>query len=479
MNRDDLIKFCQEKPEEAADLIIKLIQQVSALEERVKKLEEQINKNSGNSDKPPSSDNPFRKKKSNKNRRNLNKRKPGGQKNHNGTTLTPVENPDKIIDYKVHKCVNCNKSLKHENVSGYESKQEIDIPPIKIEIIEYRAEFKKCPRCGTLNKANLPEHLSHKVQYGKNIKSINSYMSQYQLIPYERITEFFQDICNLKISQGTLFNFNKSAYKNLEYFDKKIKEFLNCEPAVHFDETGSSINGKLNWIHAASTMKLTYYAAHNRRGHIGMTDIGILPDFKGIAIHDFWKAYFRFKCCHALCNAHLLRELTEIEEIFGQKWARNMSNLLLEIKSQVDRRKLIDKKLSKYFLNKFEKEYDKILKNGFRINPRAPDKQKQRGRKKQSKAWNLLTRLKIYKNNILTFMYDFNVPFDNNLVERDIRMIKVHQKISGCFRSIEGAEIFCRIRSYISTMKKNSINVFDALREVFEKRQFNFDYIAE
>ena len=256
--------------------------------------------------------------------------------------------------------------------------------------------------------------------------------------------------------------------------EKEIKRQAVDSPVVHFDETGMGVNGKREWSHVAGTETLTCYAAHPKRGHEATEAMGILPDFQGMAVHDFWKPYFKYNCRHALCNAHHLRELKGILEQDKQEWPRDMIDLLLEIKRAVDEKRTVADKLDPVQIKGFEERYDQVIENGLAENP-LPLSQGQpgrRGRKKQSKAKNLLDRLNTHRKKALAFMYDFSVPFDNNQAERDIRMMKVQQKISGTFRSAQGANIFCRIRGYISTVRKNSLSVINTIQAAFEGNPF-------
>ena len=242
--------------------------------------------------------------------------------------------------------------------------------------------------------------------------------------------------------------------------------------AAHFDETGMRVEGKRQWMHVASTEYLTHYAYHAKRGSDATDDIGILPQFQGTAVHDFWKSYLNYKCSHALCNAHHIRELTAIAESTGQQWPQEMIELLIEIKEAVEDRKTQATELKPEEHVAFEQKYDEILQKGFLVNPPPVKEKGKRGRPKQSKAKNLLDRLQDYRKETLAFMYDFQVPFDNNLAERDLRMVKVKQKISGVFRSDLGAKMYCRIRGYISTARKNSVPVLNAITSALEGNPF-------
>jgi transposase len=441
-------------------------EQVVKLQERVKTLEDRAAKDSHNSSKPPSSDG-FVKPKS---QRQKSDRPVGGQKGHPGHTLKMQDNPEHIIHHAVSHCGGCGCSLETTPVNDYERRQVFDLPPLKIETTEHRAEKKCCPHCGFLNKAVFPENIEQPVQYGPNLKAIAVYLSQYQLLPYERTSELFFDLFGVNISQATLVNANQSCYEILEPVAEKIKEHIIFSGVVHFDETGLYIDGKRHWLHGASTKTLTYYGAHPKRGNEATNEIGILPHFQGTAIHDFWKSYFKYDCRHALCNAHHLRELTAIYELDRQQWSKDLIDLLLEIKKAVSQQTAYSDMLDLVQLQNYEERYNRIIAQGLAENPPPilPGKVGKRGKTKQTKAKNLLDRLQQHRPEVLAFMYDFQVPFDNNQAERDIRMTKVKQKISGTFRSQEGANTFCRIRGYISTVKKNSISVIDAIKAAFD-----------
>jgi len=385
-----------------------------------------------------------------------------------------VENPDHITIHRVSICKGCGRSLERVPASGYEKRQVFELPPIKVEVAEHRAEKKLCPHCGHLNKALFPEEVQQPVQYGPHLKAIAVYLSQYQLLPYERTRELFADLFDHQLSQATLVNANKSCYEILEPVEEKIKEQVITSAVVHFDETGLHINGKREWLHVASTERLTFYALHAKRGCEAMDEIGILPKFQGTAVHDFWKPYFKYLCQHALCNAHHLRELTCILEQDKQDWPQDMIDLLLRIKKNVEERKAIANQLDPTQIKSFEERYEEIIEKGLAEDPlpTLQNQPKKRGRKKQSKAKNLLDRLKEYRRQTLAFMYNFSIPFDNNQGEQDIRMMKVQQKISGTFRSVQGAKTFCRIRGYISTVRKNSLSVINAIQAVFQGNPF-------
>lgn len=486
MNREEILSVYDQGAEKVVELVERLVsiihlltdqlqqqeQTITILNERVQQLEDQKAKDSHNSSKPPSSD--VGRKKSKGSLRKKSDRRVGGQKGHKGSTLKMVEEPDREIVHPVERCEDCEISLVDEPVSGYVRRQVFDIPPLKIEVTEHQAEIKTCPCCRKVLKACFPSGVDQPVQYGNHIKSLSVYLMTYQFLPYDRNREFFEDVFSHSLSVGTLWQANQSCYNVLEIPTAVIKELIIDSAVAHFDETGYAVKHKRQWLHVASTPDLTYYQPHPKRGREAMDEVGILPFFKGTAVHDFWKSYFKYDCKHALCNAHHLRELIFLYEQFDQSWAQEMISLLLKIKALVDEAKQITDCLDPKTIQSFEREYQRILEEGFQANP-PPDTSnlpKKRGRQKQSKAKNLLDRLRDYRKEVLGFMYDFNVPFDNNLAERDIRMMKVQQKISGCFRTEEGAKVFCRIRGYISTVRKQGINVLDAIQMAMEGNPF-------
>ena len=475
MEREEILAIYEADPDAVINLIEQLLATIAKLEERVKSLEERLNKNSRNSSKPPSTDDYASKKPKPKSRRLKSGKKVGGQKGHPGTTLRMVDNPDEIRIIEVDQCSNCHTSLEDEEVKDYEKRQTFDIPPVQLYSTEYRGEIKLCPKCGCLNTAKFPDDVTQPAQYGSRLRSLAVYLHDYQLIPYDRGCELLSDVFECDISPATLIKAENECFEGLEEFENALKEALKQSPVISSDETGMRINGIRNWLHVACTANMTYYFTHPKRGSEAMDDMDILPNYDGTIVHDFWMSYFKYLCDHGLCNVHLLRELISTSENYEQVWSEEMAALLLIIKGCVDETRETSDSLTAKQIIDFEKMYDYITKKGLEENPPPLDfdtKPKKRGRKKQTKPKNLLDRFVNYKGDILRFMYDFEVPFDNNLAERDIRMMKVQQKISGTFRSIQGAHYFCRIRGYISTMKKNKLSVIDAIEAVFNGKPF-------
>ena len=459
--REGLLHLCKTQGEAAADLILLLLDRVDKLEARVIELENALNKNSQNSHKPPSSDGY---------RRNIQtstpkdkKRPTGGQSGHPGTTLRKSIIVDHIVNHPVDTCLGCGSSLEHVPVQDVRTRQVFDLPTVKMEVTEHRSEVKQCPCCHTQTAGIFPPEVTKATQYGSTLKSIVLYMMQHQLFPFERTTEFLQDLFGCTLSEGTLKNWTAEAYNRLRQAEAQIKEQLQQAPILHVDETGMFCERKLHWIHSASTEHYTHYGIHPKRGKEAMDEIGILPDATGRIIHDFWESYARYDhLTHAYCNAHIVRELRSVHQDYHQAWAQKLIDLLYHIKEKIE-----TKSISKNFVTRSVHRYDALLQSGSRLNRPNRASPHKRGRVKQSKPRNLLKRLRDHRDEVLAFLFDPTVPFTNNLAERDLRMVKVKHKISGTFRSHLGALCYCRIRGYISTMKKQNINIISALSSVF------------
>jgi len=426
-------------------------------------LANRLNLDSTNSSKPPSSD-PNRKKKP----KNKTGKKAGGQKGHVGTTLKKVDNPDKVEVIKVDRSKLPSGRYRQ---AGFETRQVFDIDISRV-VTEYRAQVLK-DNNGNRFVAPFPKNVTKAVQYGTGLKAHSVYMSQFQLVPYNRIQDYFSDQLHIPISEGSIFNFNKETYRSLTDFENRVKNELAASDFAHADETGINIGGKGHWLHCVSNDFWTSYHPHEKRGTDAMNDMGILFRFKGILCHDHWKPYYKIDCMHALCNAHHLRELTRAWEQDGQQWAQNLKNLLKTINRKVtDAGGVLNAKESE----KYRLKYRHLIKQGEIECPEPirPKKKGKRGRIKKSKSRNLLERLRDYEQDTLRFMDNEVVSFSNNLGENDIRMTKVQQKISGCFRSMDGARIFCRVRSYLSTCRKQGIKSSHALDLLFNGKLPDF-----
>ena len=426
-------------------------------------LANRLNLNSSNSSKPPSSD-PNRKKK----RKPKTGKKTGGQKGHVGSTLKRIDDPDKVKVLKIDR-----RTLppgEYRQV-GFDTRQVFDIDISRV-VTEYRAQILEDDD-GRRFVASFPKDVTKAAQYGTGLKAHSVYMSQYQLVPYNRIQDHFSDQLHIPVSEGSIFNFNKEAYQHLAQFEIRVKNELANSELAHADETGINIGGDRRWLHCLSNKSWTLYHPHEKRGLDAMNDMGVLPVFKGILCHDHWKPYYRVDCTHALCNAHHLRELTRAWEQDDQQWAQDLGDLLEKINRKViDAGGALDPKVSA----RYRRKYRSILKKGETECP-EPDRPKKKGKKgriKRSKSRNLLERLRDYEQDTLRFMDNVIVPFSNNLGENDIRMTKVQQKISGCFRSMDGARMFCRIRSYLSTCRKQGVKSSQALTLLFEGKLPDF-----
>lgn len=438
---------------------------IEVLSQQVKQLQAQLHTDSHNSSKPPSSDGPAHRPYV---KRQKSKRRPGGQPGHEGTTLQRSATPDHIVVHPATRC-RCGHSLRNQPVAGYQKRQVFEIPRVQVEVTEHRVELKRCPACGAKSQGQFPPEVKRAVQYGANLRSWMIYLKDYALLPYGRLRELMQDLFGVRFSAGTLSATERECSQGLKDTVEQIRKDVASAPVAHFDETGLQVQGKLSWLHSASTATATYYRVHPRRGTEAMDANGVLGNFAGVAVHDSLSSYSGYGECHGLCNAHHLRELTFLWEEGKQRWAQLLARELRYWKHLVDRAKQHGQDhLSASTIKKIEWWYEHLLLMGMRANPPPPkDDCPRRGRKKRGKAGSLVDRLWKNRDHVLRFVHDFAVPFDNNLAERDLRMMKVQQKISGTFRSWHGAEAFATVRSYISTIRKRRMNVVEAIASVF------------
>jgi transposase len=344
-----------------------------------------------------------------------------------------------------------------------------EFPQPKIEVTEHRVEEKLCPYCGTHNRGSFPKDVQGPVQFGPHAQSVIIYFSHQHFIPVDRACEILRDVFDISVSAGSCSNYTEKLFSHLEVFEKDLKAHLIAARVLHFDETGMRCEKKLHWVHVASSSEATLYTIHSKRGQDAMDEVGILPNFNGTGVHDHWFPYFSYRQMkHGLCNAHHLRELTFIHEEKKEEWAKKMKDLLIAANQEVEKH-VHQGYLPPEMILEIEKTYRKILDEGLSYHESLPLLPKsKRGKQKQREGKNLLDRLREKMECVLRFIHDFSVPFTNNRGEQDIRMIKLKQKISGCFRACSGGQMFCRIRSYISTARKQGWNIWDALSDAIK-----------
>ena len=429
----------------------------AALRAENQKLKDIINKNSGNSSKPPSSDG-FMKI---PNSRERTGRKPGGQIGHKGARHKLFENPTRIEDIKAEKCT-CGGSIKY--AGEYTAKQFIDIE-FTVSVVEYREHKGICECC----RRRVPNHapVNDIITYGENLKSFSTMLSLEGMVSINRIKQMLCELTDgqIKVSEGTISKWNKDLSVRVTPSINAIKEKLLTQPVLNKDETGIRINNSLHWLHVLGNDKYTLYAAHKKRGNYADKEVGILPSYSGVLVHDHLRGLYDFNCDHAECNAHILRYLKAAIEGKKRKWPEDMIRLLLDAKKAIE---ISDKPLDGASIQKFHRRYDKILEQGRLefLKSESPDY--------NGEDMKLLRRMKEYKAEHLRFISDNNVPFDNNQAERDLRMIKAKTKISGCFRAADGGDVFATLKSYTSTLRKHGMNIFNGIRDAFSNNPVLF-----
>jgi transposase len=453
-SKEEYITIRRTEYEFLVNTVKDLQQEVINLRGRVKELEGMLSKTSNNSHKPPSSDGY---QKGIKNNRGKSDRKQGAQPGHEGKTLESVASPDYVMVHKVIGKCECGKELEQLPLKGLYRRQVFDIPEKLIEVTEHQIETKQCV-CGKIHEAAC--EVKGVTQYGVRIKALAVYLNQYQMVPYERVQELISDCFGVSISDWVLDNSNQNCYTELEHTEEMVKNALIKSEVIHNDETGLRCNKKLQWVHVSSTNTYTHFSIQEKRGSAGMNAIGILPEFKGISVHDRFSSYDKYSCGHSFCNAHLLRELKYVHEELDKNWASEMSGVMVEaneLKKQDG--------LNETTIQEIETKYSDVLNAGLEEEWYVPIQNGKRGRKAKPKSRLLFEAFRDNRTEILRFIHNTDVPFDNNLAERDIRMVKLKQKISGCFRTAHGAIVFCRIRSYISTVRKQKYAVLYAIEQ--------------
>ena len=450
--RDERIQQLEAGLEQQNVLMQQMQEQIGSLTQQVKSLQERQGKDSHNSSLPPSSDRFMRKTKS---LRKKSEKKAGGQEGHQGVSLQWSSTPDEIIEKHVEQCEACH----------VERRQVHDVPPPRPIVQEYRAEQKQCPVCQHITAARFPQEVTAPIQYGPTIGAVAVYLVQQQLLPLARAAEVMLDLLGVQMSEGTICTLIQRCATNLTDVEQQIKEALVKAEVIHQDETGLYVLGKRYWMHDTSTETLTHYHVDKSRGQEALEAIGILPKFRGISIHDRWSSYFLYGCEHAICLVHLLRDLVFLAEEQKAVWAADLKELLLEMKTATEQARAEGKHwLHPLEVVAWEAAFLRLLDEGDLVTPRATAPPGKKGRCKQSAARNLLDSLRKHQKAVFCFLEDLRVDFDNNLAERDLRMIKVQQKVSGCFRSLAGAYAFSRIRGYLSTLRKQELPLLSALK---------------
>ena len=451
-----------------------LIDLVLSLAARLGELERRLGLNSTNSGKPPSSDG-LNKPPAGKNKRRRtgslrekSGRKPGGQKGHKGETLRQVADPDTIADHYPGACPNCGSGLTPDMATGHGARQVFDLPePKPLVVTEHRAHRCRCGQCGTEVRASFPDGVTAPVQYGARITAMVVYLQHYQFVPEDRLAELMKDLFGVALVPATVARMSRSRAQRLQGVVDVIRDLVKSAPVKHMDETGLRVGGRTQWLHIASTALLTFYRVSRRRG-------SLLAGVTGIVVHDHWKPYFTMEgVLHALCNAHHLRELQALIEIEKEDWAGKIQGLLRRACHAANLARERGVALKPSLIERFRRCWDAITAEGIAFHeaqpPLAPapakGNAKRRGRKPRRTGHNLLRRLQARKEDALRFLTNFAVPFTNNQAEQDARMMKLKQKISGGFRSQQGAEDFAVVRSFISTAKKHGWNIIQALME--------------
>jgi transposase len=477
VERAEAVAIYRQGEEACVELLLKFaaaVETVERLERRVAELEARLKQNSRNSSRPPSSDG-LAKPKARRSRRRRSGRKPGGQRGSEGHHLAQVAAPDQVVSHEPERCEDCGEGLAGAELVGLERRQVFDLPAeVRLVVCEHQRRRRRCRCCGRISGGVFPDGVAAPAQYGPRLRAYVLYLAVYQHLPYERIARLLADCYGASLSTGTLHAIVIEGAAGLEPFLAEVRDQLARSPVVHFDETGARTAGRLHWVHTAGNETLTLYRLHERRGKQGTDALGVLGSFAGVAVHDGWAPYRRYQdCAHALCNGHHLRELAAVAEQPGQTWADTIAALLRALKDTVDAAKDAGATgLEPATLARYQQRYQTIIAAGYACNP-APEPTGNRGRPRQGKARSLLLRLDTHEDDVLRFATDFLVPFDNNQAERDIRMVKLQQKISGCWRSRTGADAFLALRSYISTTRKQHENVLTVLHAAAQNQPWH------
>jgi transposase len=445
----------------------RLVEANAVLQARVAELERRFGKDSSNSSRPPSTDGLGKPPPSRRERRGG--RAPGKQPGAPGAHLAQVADPDEVVVHRPVACEGCGGDLTLAPVVGVEARQLFDLPEVRLRVREHRAERRACA-CGQVTAGVFPSQARAAACYGAGIRGLASYLMVQHHLPVERAAQVLGDALGTGVSAGMLAGLPAEAAGGLGGFVERVREQLTRSQVAHFDETGARVAGRLHWVHSASTPLLSLFTVHAKRGVAAMDAAGVLPGFQGVAVHDGWSPYWRYQgATHALCAAHLLRELEGISELPGQGWAAELAEWFsIACAQATSARDAGADRLQATILAGLTDRYDRILATGRAANPLPPHPPGRRRRRRRSPAACLLERLQAHRDEVLRFLKDPRIPPTNNLAERDIRMVKLQQKISGCWRTLAGAQAFLTVRSYISTARKHGINPLAALRRLFQ-----------
>jgi transposase len=446
--------------------IEELTSEVGKLRARVKELEAQASKNSKNSSKPPSSDG-LKKPNKTTSLRVASGKKPGGQAGHAGNTLKRTDKPDVVVRHELPQCCDaCQSPLASSEAQIQRRGQVFDIPAVSFTVVEYQTLSLLC-QCGKLHVSEFSADVCEVAQYGPNIRALAVHLTQGQLLPFARTSELIKDLYQLEVSPATLLQWVHEGAQLLAPTVQAIAQKIQCASVAHADESGLRVDSRLQWLHVAVTPSHTWYGVHPKRGMQAIEDHAILPNYMGTLVHDCWAPYWSLSCEHALCGAHLLRELIYQKETTTQAWPQKMIDTLLQAEQACKVARQAHAVLTGAQIETFVTQYRSLVQIGQAQNMPVPKTAGKRGRAKQSSTYNLLQRLFEREREVLRFMHDLNVPFTNNLAERAVRMPKVKQRISGCFRTLIGAENFCVVRSYLDTARKQGFGMLHALQAVF------------
>jgi transposase len=471
MTREEILAVYEQGPEAVVALVESLLSRLSSHEARLQALESHLRQDSHNSSKPPATDVRRRRPRS---LRTASGRPSGGQRGHPGQHLPPLSQPDHTVIHRPAHCAQCHASLPADApVGGTQHRQVFDLPPLQLTVTEHRALTLACPACGHRTAARFPVGVTAPTQYGPHLLALATYLREYQLLPLARTRQLLRDLLGQPVSEGVLLAAQRQAAHRLAPFERRVRQLLRRAPVLHLDETGGYVAGARWWLHTASTPALTLYTLSPYRGRQATERLGLLRSFAGVAVHDAYPTYFVYACAHALCNVHHLRELTFLAEEEHLAWAAGLKRLLLAMHQAVGEARVGGQHaLSPSVRRAFQRRYGQLLAQGLAQHPAVPRAPGNQRRPRQSKARNLLERLRDRRDAVLRFLTNFAVPFDNNLAERDLRMLKVQQKVAGCFRTAGGGTRFCRIRSYLSTVVKQGISAYQALQQLFQGQPF-------